>query len=77
MRLDSPDQYDESNRLHEEMLLKYIEYYSHWDKWVERRSVRTYYAIHKASRELYNLMKAHNRALTKDFYKYRKPRPSK
>lgn len=73
MSLEHPNQYEESDQTHEEMLLKYIEYYNLWDKWVEKRTVRSYYAAQRVSRELYQLMKAHNKALSKDFYKYKRP----
>ena len=61
--------YEISDQLHEDMLKQYIEYYNHWDNWVQRRSFRTYYKTQKAAKELHRIMKAHNRALTKDFYK--------
>ena len=73
MRLEHPNQYEKSDQSHEEMLLKYLEYYTLWDKWVEKRTVRSYYAAQRVSRELFHLMKAHNKALSEDFYKYKRP----
>jgi hypothetical protein len=65
--------YETSDKSHEEMLKKYVEYYYLWDLWVQRRSVRTYYAAQRVSKELYQLMRNHNRVLSKDFYKYNRP----
>jgi hypothetical protein len=77
MTEQKPDQFKHSDQTHEEMLLKYIEYYNLWDAWAERRSVRTYYAVQRVSKELYQLMKEHNKSLTRDFYRYKRPNPKR
>ena len=65
-----------SDQLHEDMLKTYIEYYEHWDVWVQRRSYRTYFKVQKAAKELHRIMKAHNRAMTTEFYREKQTKSS-
>lgn len=69
--------FQNSDKTHEEMLKKYIEYYRLWDLWALRRSVRTYFAAQKASKQLSRLMKKHNKEFAKDFYTFKQPNYNK
>lgn len=66
-----------SDQTHEDMLKKYLEYYQLWDNWVQKRSVRSYYRAQRVSRELFHLMKAHNKTLSTDFYRVKRPNVNK
>jgi hypothetical protein len=70
---ENTNKFETSDRTHEEMLKKYLEYYELWDLWVQRRSVRTYHKAQRVSKQLYQLMRAHNKALSIDFYREKRP----
>jgi hypothetical protein len=71
------DEFKDSDQTHEDMIVAYLEYYTIWDSWVRKRSIREYYKMQRAARKLHILMKSHHRALVKDFYHRRNPKIKK
>lgn len=71
-RLDD-SHFVDSDKSHEEMLRKYLEYYNHWDEWHRRRSKRTYFNTQRTAKQLLRLVKKHNKTLARDFYRVKLP----
>lgn len=63
-----------SDDTHDKLVKTYLEYFKTYDHYMERGTVRGYYAHQKNVRELYRLAKLLNKELQEEFYNCR-PRP--
>ena len=55
--------------IHDELVKAYLEYFKANEAWERRQSVRKYYAVQKAVRQIKKLAKDRNEEIREQFYK--------
>lgn len=74
MNDDDDNQYKYSYESHDQILQAYLKYYNVWRVWDKRKSVRLYYKLQRASKNLYKKIEEHRKNLQYEFYTRKRPK---